>query len=358
MAARLQRLLVDDEPIFRDLLEQQLADLDCELRIARDGGEALEMLGYDFPGIVVSDINMPRVDGLELLARGRALDPDLPVILISAHGDIAMAVQAMRDGAYDFLERPYHVDRLREKVVRALANRALVLDNRALRAELRAKTELEARILGNSPEMIDLRRDVANIAAADVNVLLRGETGTGKEVVARTLHELSGRSSNRFVPINCGAMPESLIESELFGHERGAFTGATQRRIGKFEYANQGTLFLDEIESMPLGLQTRLLRVLQDREIERLGSNERISVDIRLVAATQVDLAEASDAGRFRLDLFYRLNVAEIDIPPLRDRLDDIPLLFEAFAKELATRHEREVPMLGCEELRQLMLHP
>ncbi len=350
-------LIVDDDPVNLDLLDQQLVGLGATILTAQDGNAALRQLRPDFPGIVVTDLKMPHVDGLELLRHSRERDPDLPVIIVTGHGDIAIAVQAIRDGAYDFIERPYDADRLREMVSRALSARALVLENRALRAELKAKAGLEARLLGGSPVMEDLRRSIARVADTNANVLIIGETGTGKELVARSLHDLGKRSRQRFVPVNCGALPETLFESELFGHEAGAFTGAAKRRIGRFEYAHHGTLFLDEIDSLPLAMQAKLLRVLQERQIERLGSNELISADFRTIAATQTDLKKAIETGAFRSDLFYRLDVAEIHVPALRERREDIPLLFQAFADELAAHHEREAPQLGREDLQALMAH-
>jgi two-component system C4-dicarboxylate transport response regulator DctD len=350
-------LVVDDDPVNLDLVAQQLDGLDAAILTAQDGKAALGQLRPDFPGIVVTDLKMPRMDGLELLRHSREADPDLPLIIVTGHGDIAIAVQAIRDGAYDFIERPYDADRLREMVTRALNARALVLENRALRAELKAKAGLEARLLGSSPVMEDLRRSIARVADTDANVLITGETGTGKELVARSLHDLGNRGRQRFVPVNCGALPESLFESELFGHEAGAFTGAAKRRIGRFEYAHQGTLFLDEIDSLPLSMQAKLLRVLQERQIERLGSNESIKADFRAIAATQIDLKKAIEAGTFRSDLFYRLDVAEIHLPALRERREDIPLLFQAFADELAAHHKRESPRLGRQDLQALMAY-
>jgi len=350
-------LVVDDEPTNRDLLAQQLAGLSDAIATAGDGKAALEKLALGFAGVVVTDLKMPRMDGLELLRHMRDKDPEIPIIIVTGHGDIAMAVRAIRDGAYDFIERPYDVDRLREMVTRGLHARALVLENRGLRAELQAKVGLEARLLGTSPLMEDLRRTIAAIADTDANVLIVGETGTGKELVARSLHDLGRRARHRFVPVNCGALPESLFESELFGHEAGAFTGAAKQRIGRLEYAHRGTLFLDEVDSLPFSMQAKLLRVLQEREIERLGSNEQIKADFRTIAATQTDLKKAIEAGSFRADLFYRLDVAEIHIPLLRDRRDDIPLLFQAFAGELAAQHGRETPKLGREDLQALLAY-
>jgi two-component system C4-dicarboxylate transport response regulator DctD len=310
-----------------------------------------------FPGIVVADIKMPRMNGLELLRLARVGDPELPIILVTGFGDIAMAVEAMRGGAYDFIQRPYEAGRLREMVGRALQARILVLENRALRTALRAKAGLEARLLGDSPGMEELRQAIATIADTDANVLIVGETGTGKEVVARALHDIGRRRQRHFVPVNCSALPETLVESELFGHEAGAFTGAAKRRAGRLEHAHGGTLFLDEVDSLPLALQAKLLRALQERVVERLGSNESVVTDFRVVAATQKDLRAGAAAGTFRQDLFYRLDVAELRIPPLRDRRGDVPLLFEAFVQELSARHGRDAPRPDGDYLQALMSH-
>lgn len=350
-------LIVDDDPVNRDLLVQQLESLSETVLTAVDGKAALGQLRPNFPGAVITDLKMPRMDGLELLRQTRDIDPDLPIIIVTGHGDVAKAVQAIRDGAYDFIERPYEVDRLRDMVARALRARGLILENRALRTQLKAKVGLEARLLGSSPIMEDLRQTIAGIADTNASVLIVGETGTGKELVARSLHELGRRNNHRFVPINCGAVPEDLFESEFFGHEAGAFTGAARKRIGRLEYAHQGTLFLDEIDSLPVNMQAKLLRVLQEREIERLGSNEPIKAEFRTIAATQVDLKKAVENGKFRADLYYRLDVARIHVPPLRDRRDDILLLFQAFIDELAAHHDRVPPQMRHEDLQSLMVY-
>lgn len=357
MTAPLSVLIVEDESFSLDVLEQALEPLGCETLSARNGEEALPKFYFGFPGIIVTDIKMPRMDGLELMKRVQEIDPGVPVILLTAHGDVETAVQAMRDGAFDFIEKPYRAEPLRTKVLHALNNRSLILDNRALRTELEAKSGIEAKILGNSAAMEMLRKTVANVASADANVLIRGETGTGKEVVARALHDLGRRHDNNFVAVNCGAIPEGLIESELYGYEKGAHATATSLRICKFEHADQGTIFLDEIESMPVNTQVTLLRVLQERQIVRLGANDVIPVNVRVIAATQGDLKSASDEDNFRTDLYFRLNVVEIVIPPLRDRREDIPLLFETFSRELALQHGREIPLLSREDLQQLMAH-
>ncbi len=360
MSDDLKILIVDDEPYSVELLTQEFEDRGYQTISASSGREALakvqnDGLAHEFPGIVVTDIRMPEMDGLALMRRLRELDEDLPVVLVTAHGDIAMAVQAMHDGAYDFVTKPIEPERLGDTLRRALETRRLVLENRALRAELALKSGIDARLIGNSTAMVELRDAVANIGSTDASVVIHGETGTGKELVARCLHDVSARRRRRFVPVNCGALPETIIESELFGHEAGAFTGANRRRIGRIEYANEGTLFLDEIESMPMGMQVKLLRTLQEREIERLGSNEHIPVDFRVVAATKTDLKDAAARGEFREDFYFRLEVAEIWIPPLRDRIDDVPLLFEYFGQQLAAIHERDAPQLSSEAVDQLM---
>ncbi len=351
-------LFVDDEMAMRLSGEQWLTLAGFEVLACASAEQALEHLGPDFAGILVTDVKMPRTDGLALMRTALERDSDLPVVLMTGHGDISMAVQAMREGAYDFIEKPFPPETLVDIVRRALEKRELVLENRTLRAELRQQSGIEALLIGQSPEMVELRQTVADLADTQVDVLIHGETGTGKEQVARGLHQGGRRQRHPLVAINCGAMPESVFESELFGHEPGAFTSAAKRRIGKLEHAHQGTLFLDEIESMPLNLQVKLLRVLQEKVVERLGSNELIPVDFRVVAATKTDLQAASQQGTFRDDLYYRLNVAEIHIPPLRDRREDIPLLFEHFCNLASISFQREAPRPSREDLQALMAHP
>ena len=341
-------LLVDDDAANLPRITQALQELEVSIETAGNGMEALEVLArlagpHGFPGIVITDLKMPVMDGLEFLARSLKIDADLPVILISAFGEIATAVEAMRTGAYDFIERPFDVAALVSKVGRALDKRKLVLDNRRLKTELANRAGIASRLIGNSPAIQALRDEIVNVGSTDATVLIHGETGTGKEVVARALHECSRRGKARFVAINCGALSENLIDSELFGHEAGAFTDAKQRRIGLIEYAKGGTLFLDEIESMPIGLQVKLLRMLQERLVTRLGSNEEIKVDIRLIAATKADLLDAAKRREFREDLYFRLGVAELRIPSLNNRREDIPLLFEHFAQEFSNVYQRPV---------------
>ncbi|MBP9955915.1 MAG: sigma-54-dependent Fis family transcriptional regulator [Pseudomonas sp.] len=339
IAAATEVLLIDDDPHLRQALSQTLDLAGLRVQARGDARGVAQALPADWPGVVVSDIRMPGLDGLQLLEQLHGRDAELPVILITGHGDVPLAVQAMRAGAWDFLEKPFPSETLLDGVRRALAMRRLVLENRQLRQTLSGRDALEGRLIGLSPEIVRLRQQVAALARTQADVLILGETGSGKEVVARALHDLSSRRDGPFVAINAGALAESVVESELFGHEAGAFTGASKRRIGKFEFANGGTLFLDEIESMSLDVQVKLLRLLQERAVERLGSNQLIPLDIRVIAATKEDLRLAADQGRFRADLYYRLNVAPLRIAPLRERGDDVLLLFRHFGEAAAGRH-------------------
>ena len=339
-------LLLDDDIHLRTALSQTF-DL-AGLRVqAYDSAEGIaEAVPAQWPGVLVTDIRMPGMNGLALLEQLQNLDGQLPVILITGHADVPLAVQAMRIGAYDFLQKPFASELLLDSVRRALAVRRLVVENRSLRLALSEQRLLGERLLGHSPSVQRLREQVSALATIQADVLILGETGSGKEVVARALHDLSARRDAPFVAINAGALAESVIESELFGHESGAFTGAQKRRIGKFEYANGGTLFLDEIESMSLDIQVKLLRLLQERVVERVGSNQLIPLDIRVIAASKENLLDAADAGRFRADLYYRLNVAQINIPPLRQRSEDVLPLFQHFVSAASDKHAIPEPTL------------
>lgn len=348
-------LLVDDEDDLRQSLKQGLELQGQDVIATADAAFALEHITRQFYGVLVTDIRMPGQDGFEVMRKAFEIDPAMPVVLITGHGDVPLAVEAMRAGAYDFLEKPFSVSGLASVIERALDKRRLVLENRKLREELADRTGLEGRLVGRTSAMEQLRRTVTALAATDADVLILGETGSGKEVVARALHDEGPRRSNPFVALNCGALPAEIIESELFGHEKGAFTGASGQRIGKLEHAHGGTVFLDEIESMPLELQVKLLRVIETRTIERLGSNKQIELDVRFIAATKEDLEKAGKEGRFRLDLFYRLNVISVEIPPLRERLEDIPLLFQHLAVEARARYRREIPDVSQAYLADLM---
>ncbi len=335
-------ILIDDETHLRTACSQAIELAGLSVAAFASADDALHEIDRDKPCVVVSDVKMAGMDGLQLLSTTLKRDPQMPVILITGHGDIAMAVKAIQDGAYDFIEKPFASERLVDVVRRALEMRRLVIENRTLRNELSTGDDLERLLVGRTASMVRVRELVESYAATDADVLVTGETGTGKELVARALHQRSNRADSRFVAINCGALPETIIESELFGHVAGAFTGADKSRVGKFEYADGGTLFLDEIESMPLDLQTQLLRVLQERSVTPLGSNQEISIDVRVVAATKTDLAAVAEAGDFRSDLYFRLNVLALEIPPLRERRDDLPLLFTHFLDQYALRFKRE----------------
>ncbi len=348
-------VLLDDDVHLRTALLQTF-DL-AGLRVQAYGSSQgiLEALPVQWPGVLVTDIRMPGMNGLELLEQLQQLDGQLPVLLITGHGDVPLAVQAMRNGAYDFLQKPFASELLLDSVRRALEVRRLVLENRSLRLALAEQRVLGERLLGHSPSVQRLREQVSALATIQADVLILGETGSGKEVVARALHDLSSRCDAPFVAINAGALAETVIESELFGHESGAFTGAQKRRIGKFEYANGGTVFLDEIESMGLDVQVKLLRLLQERVVERVGSNQLIPLDIRVIAATKEDLLGAADAGRFRADLYYRLNVAQINIPALRQRSEDILPLFQHFVSVASEKYSIAEPVL-TPNIRALLL--
>ncbi len=335
-------LLVDDEEELRHSSAQALELAGFRVETFASAERALEFIGFSFPGVVISDIRMPGMDGMTFLQRIREIDVEVPVILVTGHGDVQLAVRAMREGAYDFVEKPFTAQMLAGTIRRALDWRALVLENRRLKAVAGKRDDIEQRLPGRSQVMVDLRYRIRAIGASDADTLIIGETGVGKEVVARTLHDLSARANSPFIAINCAALPENLIESELFGHEPGAFPGAIRPRYGKFEHGRGGTILLDEIGSMPIDLQAKFLRVLQERVITRLGSNEVVPLDVRFIATNKVDLEQEVTAGRFRPDLLYRLNVATLRVPPLAQRRADIPLLFLQLARESAARYGRD----------------
>ena len=348
-------LFVDDEEDLRAAAGQALALDDLETCLCAGAAEALPHLSATFPGVLVTDIRMPGTHGIALMQEALARDPDLPVILVTGHGDVELAVRSMRAGAYDFIEKPYAPARLVETVRRALDKRRLTLENRALRAaaagDAEADDPIAARLHGQSAPMRALRRHLRAVAATDADVLIEGPTGTGKELAARALHEAGDRAERPFVQINCAALPADLIESELFGHESGAFPGATRPRYGKFEHARGGTVFLDEIDSLPMALQAKLLHVVQNREVTRLGSNEAVALDLRFVAASKRDLGSAAAEGHFRADLLYRLNVVTIRMPGLDERREDIPLLFLRLLTDASRRAGRQVPEVSNDAL-------
>lgn len=354
MENKMFAVVIDDEPTVLESLEQWLALANIEVKTFESAQDALPLLNNDFPGVVVSDIRMPGIDGMSLLQK---VDPSIPVILITGHGGIAQAVEAMKLGAYDFIEKPYKQDRLVELIQRACRQRQVSLAMQPQFSDEEENDWLASVIIGESEPTKKLRQHVQALARVNADVVIAGETGTGKELVARSLHALSIRQDQPFVAINVGAIPETLLESELFGHEAGAFTGAQKRRIGLFEAAHQGTLFLDEIESMPMSFQIKLLRVLQEREVVRVGSHKPVPINVRIISATKEDLREAANEGRFREDLYYRLMVADIHLPALRERIEDVPTLFSHFLREAGKNNELEVPDLSYEDVLALELH-
>ncbi len=346
-------LVVDDEKSILESLRDILEDEGYTVRCVETGEEALREVEENPPDLVLLDIWLPGIDGMEVLARLRQGHPSLPIIMISGHGTIELAVKAVKLGAFDFLEKPLSYDRVVVSVEKALRMRALEEENLRLRARLR-----EPGLTGNSPAIREVRELIARVAPTEATVLIQGESGVGKEVAARMIHRLSSRASGPFVEVNCAAIPESLIESELFGHERGAFTGATQARRGKFDQAHKGTLFLDEVGDMSLAAQAKVLRVLQEKRFQRVGGDRLIEVDVRIIAATNKDLRREIAAGRFREDLFFRLNVVPLVIPPLRERPEDIPLLVEEFLDELARHSGLGRKTISPEVLEVLRAYP
>lgn len=347
-------ILVDDEEDVRRATSQKLELEDFTVECFARADRALERIGRGFAGVLVSDIRMPQKDGLTLLREVREIDPELPVILITGHGDVPLAVKAMQAGAYDFLEKPFPPSRLLDAVTRATEKRRLTLENRDLRSRLEQQDTLEAMLVGRSQAMVELRKRLRAIAATDADVLILGDTGTGKELAARAIHQLSDRQGRPFVAINMAALPADTVESELFGHESGAFAHAHRARVGKFEHARGGILFLDEIGAVPMALQAKLLRAIEDRVIERLGSNDRIPLDVRFLASSKEDLAAAVRDGRFRDDLYYRLNVVSVTLPPMSNRMDDAPRLFQHLVNQAAARYRREAPELTADVLAQV----
>ena len=348
----LRVLLVEDDAAVSRSIAQAFRLEQIALHVCKSVEQALPLISDPTVGAVVSDVRLPGQDGFAMLAAVQEFDTELPIVLITAYAHIALAIQAIREGAYDFIEKPFSADRLVDVVRRALEKRRLVLDNRRLRDALREQDG--SLLVGHSSAIERARQRVAALAAVDVDILINGETGTGKEVIARALHDTSERKGN-FVAINCGAIPETVFDSEVFGHEAGSFTGAQKRRIGKIEHAHNGTLFLDEIENMPLVMQVKFLRVLQERKLERLGSNDIVPVSFRVVAATKESLRKLSDEGKFRRDLYYRLNVVTIDMPALRDRREDIPVLLQHFTRMASARFDRPLPTWTAEQLRRWM---
>lgn len=350
-------IFVEDDKEIRESLCEALQLSGFSVNSFPSADKALPSLQYNTNSIVITDIRMPNMDGISFLTHLQQIDVDIPVILISGHADIETALQCIKLGAFDFIEKPLRPEHLIGIATKAIQHRALTLENRRLKQHSPRNIHLDEILLGKSDSMQKLKQRLMTLANANVNIVINGETGTGKEKIARTLHEQSDRKDHPFVAINCGAMPENLIESELFGHEVGSFTGASKQRIGKIEYASGGTLFLDEIESMPLAAQIRLLRVIQEGELERVGSNQSVKVDLKVLSASKEDLFSLSQSGQFRQDLYYRLNVASLDIPPLHQRKSDIPLLLSHFIHAAQKRLGQQAPRLSPIHFQHLMSH-
>jgi len=350
-------LVVDDEQIQRAILAEVLRDEGYLVVEAADGETALQRVNGGGIDLILTDVRMPGISGEELLVKVREERPHLPVLLITAHDTVEQAVAAMQAGAFSYIAKPINLDGLLAQVQRALEHRRLAEELEALRSAVGEAPDLPE-VVAESPAMRAVLSEAARVAPRRTTVLITGESGTGKEVVARAIHALSDRAEAQFVAVNCAALPETLLESELFGHEAGAFTGAAQRHIGRFEQASSGTLFLDEIGDLPMPVQVKLLRALQERTIERLGSNASIAVDVRLIAATHRDLAAAIREGGFREDLYYRLNVVALHLPPLRHRRPDIPTLVDHLLERINRDNDTAITGVSREALEAFLRYP
>lgn len=350
-------LVADDEPNIRRVIEAVLTKDGYTVITAENGKRALDCLGANAGiDVMISDLIMPDMNGVELLEAAREINPSITVIMITAHGTIKSAVDAMRLGAFDYVTKPFEMDELKVVVKRAFERGQLINENRELRQQLKTRYKFD-NIIGSSSAMREVFNLIERVADSRATVLVRGESGTGKELIARALHFNSSRAQNPFVPVVCVALSEQLLESELFGHEKGSFTGSVGQKVGRFEMAHSGTLFLDEIGDIPGNVQMKLLRVIQEREFERVGGLKPIKVDVRLVTATNQDLEKDVKEGRFREDLYYRLQVVQILMPPLRDRIDDVPLLVEHFIGKYANENGKEIKYASPEALEMMMHH-
>ena len=343
-------LVVEDKGSMQQMLTATLTDEGYEVDVAASGSEGIEMASQKRYDLVLTDLKLPGADGIKVLSEIREIDPEVSVIVMTAFGTVETAVEAMKIGAFDFLTKPFDTDRLSLLIKRALENRRLMAENVLLRQELAQNLGL-TEIIGKSPKMREATALVQKVAVSDTTVLLLGESGTGKELFAQAIHYLSPRKDGPFVPINCAAIPRELLENELFGSEKGAFTSSTARKMGKFEIAEAGTIFLDEIGDMDVSLQAKLLRVLQEKKFERLGGTKTIDVDVRVIAASNMDLKKASEKRTFREDLFYRLSVFPVTIPPLRERREDIPALADYFIEKFCVEMNKKKKKLSVESL-------
>ena len=347
-------LIVDDEKAARYGMRKILQKDNFVITEAKDGAEALQIIKTSPPHLVFLDINMPQLDGLKTLEIINAMKNPPPVIIVTAHGSEKIAVEAMKKGAYDYIAKPYEIDELRIIVKKVFERLALQEENARLRQEI-GRLGGMGELIGHSDAMKDVFDKIDKVGSTDVTVLIQGESGSGKELVAREIHKRSKRRNEPLIIMNCVAVPETLIESDLFGHEKGAFTGATEKRLGKFELADKGTIFLDEIGDMSLSTQAKLLRVLQEQKFERLGGTETLAVDVRVISATHRDLEEEIEKGRFREDLFYRIKVVNIKLPPLRSRKSDVPLLANRFVHYFSEKHQKGVMSVSNEAMKSLM---
>ena len=351
---KLKVLVVDDEAIVREALGDWLKDIGYQVFTAENGHKALEVVEKEKPGIMIADLVMPGMDGIELMKRAKAQQPNIEVIIITAYASIPTAITAMKEGAYDYIEKPFCPERAELLVKKLAEHQELVEENLSLRQRLEDRYRFE-NIIAKSSKMQRVIEVIKVVAKSNATVLITGESGTGKELVARALHSQSHRHNKPFIAISCAALPESLLESELFGHEKGSFTGAYAQKKGKFEFANGGTLFLDEVGEMSANIQVHLLRVLEEKEFTRVGGNEPIRVDVRVISATNKDLRKAIEKQEFREDLYYRLNVVNIELPPLRERKEDIPLLAEHFLHKFAMENRKEVTEFSPEAIEFLL---
>jgi DNA-binding NtrC family response regulator len=342
MKKKAKILVVDDEAIIRESLRDWLSDVGHQVLTAENGPQALEIIRKEEPSIVIADLVMPGTDGIELMKNAKEISPNIEVIIITAYGSIPTAITAMRAGAYDYIEKPFCPERAELLVEKLVEHQRLLEENIALQQKLEEHYQFE-NIIAKSPRMQQVIEVIKVVARSNATVLITGETGTGKEVVARAIHSQSHRREKPFIAVSCAALPESLLESELFGHEKGSFTGAYAQKKGKFEAANRGTLFLDEIGEMSANIQVHLLRILEEKAFTRVGGNELIKVDVRVISATNRDMKAAVASGQFREDLYYRLNVVNIELPPLKERKEDIPLLAQHFLKKFTLENRKEI---------------
>ena len=342
MERKAKILVVDDEAIVRESLHDWLSDCGYQVFTAENGHQALEIIGKERLSIVITDLVMPGMDGIELMKRAKDIIPNIGVIIITAYGSITTAIAAMKEGAYDYIEKPFCPERAELLVQKLVEHQGIIEENISLHQKLEERYRFE-NIIAKSPKMQQVIEVIKIVAKSNATVLIMGDSGTGKELVARAIHAQSHRRGKPFIAISCAALPESLLESELFGHEKGSFTGAYAQKKGKFEIANRGTLFLDEIGEMSTNIQVHLLRVLEEKEFTRVGGNEMIKVDVRVVSATNKDIRKAVASGQFREDVYYRLNVVTIELPPLRERKEDIPLLAEHFLKKFALENQKKI---------------